>query len=202
MAILWANYDKLYNAFRRNNNYRYGMLVKRSQGGLIIKPSRNIKAIELIDGILYLFRHDTKKEALEEALKNSLKENHSFIKKNLKHLNQSIHLEIYTIRYDEKLKRVLLQPNKKHKKLLMNMLYSITHTAYPNVRIWFAKVNRIMRYLKRLKETSYMTNDQERGIQIKARQWIIEGLTSIYKYNEKEAYEIYKKFAKKMYWED
>mgnify|MGYP001774111539 CR=1 FL=1 len=90
----------------------------------------------------------------------------------------------------------------KGKKGIKILPQSRTHTAYPNVRIWFAKVNRIMRYLKRLKETSYMTNDQERGIQIKARQWIIEGLTSIYKYNEKEAYEIYKKFAKKMYWED
>ena len=196
--VLWANYDRLYRAFKQNNNYRYGLL---SKDGPIIKPTTNIKAIPLIDGVLYLLKHQTKKEALNEALKNSLKENHQFIKRNLKHLNQSIKLELYTIRYDEKLKRVLIQPNKKYKNFLLRELYKTTHTKYPYRRMWFGKVNRIMRYLKRLKETSYMTNEQEKVIQHKARKWIIEGLTSIYGIKKKEALEIYKKFAKKLYWE-
>jgi len=197
--ILWANYDKLFRAFRQKNNYRFGLL---SKDGPIIKPTTNIKAIYLIDGVLYLFKHQTKKEALNEALKNSPKENHQFIKKNLKHLNQSIKLELYTIRYDEKLKRVLIQPNKNYKNYLLRELYKTTHTKYPYHRIWLGKVNRIMRYLKRLKENSYMSNKQEKAIQHKARKWIIEGLTSIYHLKKKEALEVYKKFAKKLYWEE
>ncbi len=197
--VLWANYDKLFNAFRQNNNYRYGLL---SKDGYIIKPTKNIIAIPLIDGVLYLFKHQTKKEALEDALKNSPVNHHQFIKKNLKHLNQAIKLELYTIRYDEKLKRVLIQPNKNYKNFLLKELHKTTHTKYPYRRIWFGKVNRIMRYLKRLKEHSFMTNEQERAIQHKARKWIIEGLTSIYGMKKKEAVEAYKKFAKKLYWED
>jgi len=197
--ILWANYDKLFRAFKQKNNYRFGLL---SKDGPIIKPTTNIKAIYLIDGVLYLFKHQTKKEALNEALKNSPKENHQFIKRNLKHLNQSIKLELYTIRYDEKLKRVLLQPNKHYIKFLMKELYKTTHTKYPYRRIWFGKVNRLVRYLKRLKESSFITNQQEKAIQRKLRRWIIEGLTSIYHLNKSEAIKAYKKFAKKLYWED
>jgi len=197
--VLWANYDKLFNAFRQENNYRYGLL---SKDGYIIKPTKNIVAIPLIDGVLYLFKHQTKKEALEEALKNSLVDHHQFIRKNLKHLNQSIKLELYTVRYDEKLKRVVIQPNKKYLKFLIRELHKTTHTKYPYRRIWFGKVNRIMRHLKRLKENSFMTNEQEKAIQLKARRWIIEGLTSIYHLKKKEAIEVYKKFAKKLYWED
>jgi len=197
--ILWANYDKLFRVFRQKNNYRYGLL---SKDGYIIKPTKNIVAVPLIDGVLYLFKHQTKKEAINEALKNSPKENHQFIKRNLKHLNQSIKLELYTIRYDEKLKRVLLQPNKNYISYLMKDLYKTTHTKYPYRRIWFGKVNRTMRYIKRLKETSFMTNEQEKAIQHKARKWIIEGLTSIYGMKKKDALEAYRKFAKKLYWED
>ena len=197
--VLWANYDKLFRAFKRKNNYKFGLL---SKDGYIIKPNKNIIAIPLIDGILYLFKHSNKKEALNEALKNSPKENHQFIKRNLKHLNQSIKLELYTIRYDEKLKRILLQPNKHYIKFLMKELYKTTHTKYPYRRIWFGKANRIMRYIKRLKENCYMTNEQEKAIQHKARKWIVEGLTSIYHLKKKDALEAYKKFAKKLYWED
>jgi len=197
--VLWANYDRLYRTFKQKNNYRYGLL---SKDGPIIKPTKNITAVPLIDGVLYLFKHNTKKEALNEALKNSPKEHHQFIRKNLKHLNQSIKLELYTIRYDEKLKRALIQPNKNYKNFLLRELYKTTHTKYPYRRMWFGNVNRIMRYLKRLKETSYMTNEQEKAIQHKARKWIIEGLTSIYHLKKKEALEVYKKFAKKLYWED
>jgi len=197
--ILWANYDKLFRAFKQKNNYRFGLL---SKDGYIIKPTKNIVAVPLIDGVLYLFKHQTKKEALNEALKNSPKENHQFIKRNLKHLNQSIKLELYTIRYDEKLKRILLLPNKHYIKFLMKELYKTTHTKYPYRRIWFGKVNRLIRYLKRLKESSFMTNEQEKAIQQKLRKWIIEGLTSIYHLNKSEAIEAYKKFAKKLYWED
>jgi len=196
--ILWANYDKLFRAFKQENKYRFGLLSKKP----IIKQTKNIKEIPLIDGILYLFKHQTKKEDLNEALKSFLKENHQFIKKNLKHLNQAIHLELYTIRYDEKQKRVLLQPNKNYKNFLLRELYKTTHTKYPYRRIWFGKVNRIMRYLKRLKENCYMTNEQEKAIQHKARKWIVEGLTSIYHLKKNEAIEVYKKFAKKFYWED
>jgi len=197
--ILWADYKRLFNAFRQENNYRYSLL---SKDGYIIKPTKNIVAVPLIDGILYLFKHQTKKEALKEALKNSPMDHHQFIKKNLKHLNQSIKLEIYTIRYDEKLKRAVIQPNKKYLKSLIKDLHKTTHTKYPYRRIWFGKVNRIMRYIKRLKENSFMTNEQEKAIQHKARKWIIEGLTSIYHLKKKEAEEVYKKFAKKLYWED
>ena len=197
--VLWANYDKLFRTFKQKNNYRYGLL---SKDGPIIKPTKNIVAVPLIDGVLYLFKHSTKKEALNEALKNSPMDHHEFIKKNLKHLNQSIKLELYTIRYDEKLKRVLIQPNKNYKNYLLRELYETTHTKYPYHRIWFGKVNRIMRYFKRLKEHSFMTQEQEKAIQHKARKWIIEGLTSIYHLKKSEAVEVYKKFAKKLYWED
>ena len=47
-----------------------------------------------------------------------------------------------------------------------------------------------------------MTNEQEKAIQHKARKWIVEGLTSIYHLKKKDALEAYKKFAKKLYWED
>jgi len=198
--ILWANYDKLFRAFKQENKYRFGLLSKKP----IIKQTTNIKEIPLIDGILYLFKHQTKKEALNEALKNSLKENHQFIKKNLKHLNQAIHLELYTIHYDEKQKRVLLQPNKKYIKYLLNELHKTTHTKYPYRRMWFGKVNRLIRYLKRITEKSYVLPlpEQKQAWQRKIKKWIIEGLTSIYHIPKKEAEEIYKKFAKKLYWED
>ncbi len=182
--VLWANYDKLFRAFRQNNNYRFGLL---SKDGYIIKPTKNIVAVPLIDGVLYLFKHQTKKEALEEALNNSLTDHHQFIKKNLKHLNQSIKLELYTVRYNEKLKKAVIQPNKKYLKFLIRELHKTTHTKYPYRRIWFGKVNRIMKYIKRLKENSFMTNEQERTIQYKARKWIVEGLTSIYHLKKKEA---------------
>lgn len=197
--ILWANYEKLYNMFRRKNDYKFGLL---SKDGYIIKPNQRIKAVELIDGVLYLFTHQTKKEALEEALKNSLKENHQFIKKNLKHLNQTIKLSVYQIRYDEKLKRVLLQPNKQHIRYVLNLIYKITHTKWPNRRIMIGKINRYIRLLKLIDETSIMNVEQKRAIQHKLRNWIMEGLTSMYGLKKKEAEEIWKKFSKKLYWEN
>jgi len=197
---MWSNdlkdYERLYRAFRQKNNYRYGLL---SKNGYIIKPTKKIIAIPLPEGVLYLFKHNTKQESLNEALKNSLKENHEFIKDNLKHLNQAIHLQYFTIRYDDKFKRVLLQPNKRYKNALLKELYKITHTKYPYRRIFFGKVNQIMRKFKELKEHSFMTNEQEKSINQKARRWIIEGLTSIYKMKKKESLEAYRKFAKKLY---
>jgi len=59
--ILWANYDKLFRAFKQENKYRFGLLSEKP----IIKQTTNIKEIPLIDGILYLFKHQTKKRSTQ-----------------------------------------------------------------------------------------------------------------------------------------
>lgn len=195
--VLSANYKRLFNAFRQKNDYKFGLLSKEP---VIVKSSRVVE-VPLLEGVLYLFKTETKKEALEEALKNSPKSNHKFIKKNLKHLNQSIHLSMYTIRYDEKEKRVLLQLNKKWVKDILKDIRNLTHAKHPHYKVMIKAVNEYITYLKNAAAKSYTTPEQVNRWQIFIRRNVIEGLTSIHGIPKKEAEKIWKRYVKKFYLE-
>ncbi len=195
--ILQANYKKLFNAFKQKNNYKFGLLSKEP----VIVPNSKITEVQLLEGFLYLFKTETKKEALEIALKNSPKVNHEFIKKNLKHLNQSIHLSMYTIRYDEKMKRVLLQLNKNYVKGILNEIRKLTHSKHPHYKVMVKSVNEFITYLKNAAANSFTTPEQVNRWQIFIRRNVIEGLTSVYGIRKKEAELIWKRYVKKFYLE-
>lgn len=196
--ILSGEYEELIRALKQKNKYRYGFLGSKNP---IIVPNKKIKLINTSDGIVYLFKHDTKKEAIKDALKHSKSEYHNFIKKNLKHLNQSIHLELYTIRYDERLKRVIIQPNKRWLNDFLKLFYSITHSKSPSANLYIWKINDLLSNLKDVIRNSIITAEQRRAIQKQIRKNVVEGLTSIYKYSKKEAIREYRKKIKKLYYE-
>ena len=182
---------------RRDTIYRYGMLLESP----VIEPSKSIKHVPLPEGHLYLVRGDSKKRALKIVKLRSLPEHHHLIERSLKHLSQSVRLQYYILRYDEGVKTLSLQLNKKYIDEMLREIYEITHSKYlwgslrMDLRQRFKSVNNLVRSINSLAEIAFVYPEQLRAWNKTIRENMLEGLSSVYGIKKHKAIEMVEKYV-------
>lgn len=181
---------------RHDTIYHYGMLLQNP----IIRPSKSIKHVSLPEGHLYLIRADSKERALKIARLGSFLDHHSVIEKSLKHLSQSIYLDYYILRYDEGVKTLSLQLNKKYVDSVLKEIDQICHSKYlwgsleMDLRTRFKKVNDHIRTLNRIARIAFVYPEQLRAWNKFIRGNMLEALTSIHGIRKQRASEMVEKY--------
>lgn len=181
---------------RRDSIYRYGMILPNR----FIEPSKSVKHLELSEGHLYLVRGNSKERAIKIIKLRSSPQYHPLIEKSLKHLSQSIYLDCYILRYDEGVKTLSLQLNKRYVDSTLRNINQICHSKYlwgsleMDIRTRFKKANDHIRTLNQIARIAFVYPVQLRAWNKDIRRNMLEGLTSIHGIKRQRALEMVEKY--------
>lgn len=191
----YARYVKAYNVrtyvyrdiarfLARAKNVRYGILTKC----VCIIPGRRVKMFRVLEGYLYLFSMNDMKNVYMYLKKNSLCDEQVNV---IDLVNNTLELEMYSIRFSENAKKVVIRPSKRLLKFQLENVIRVASQRAKYIVIYISRVNKEVRRIKNLLSDVYIEYEVLFRLQRKIEKEVIKQMCSMYAMSKSQAQHIY-----------